>query len=349
MEILFSEITGNSGHLGRIVLNRPKALNALTGDMCRQIREQLLQWEFQETIKAIIIQGAGDRAFCAGGDIRTLYLQGRDYPKEAQAFFYDEYRMNAAIFHCKKPYIAFLDGITMGGGAGVSVHGSHRIATEKLIFAMPETAIGFFPDVGAGYFLSRCKNKIGYYLGLTGERIDANDAKWLGLVNHVIHSENQQALIEELIKTPISSYEEVTKIIGSFEIKTTSSRLCDHEESIANCFSGNSVEEIVARLEECNNEWSLATVKVLLVKSPISLKVTLRHLERSIQMDLNAVMEMEYNIALQFLKTPDFFEGIRAVVFDKDQSPQWQPATLEAVSLPMLEAYFSQKAGLRLE
>ncbi|ATN85120.1 enoyl-CoA hydratase/isomerase family protein [Coxiella burnetii] len=348
-DILFSEIPGKKGNLGEITLNRPKALNALTGDMCRRLHEQLLGWESDRTIKAVVIKGAGDRAFCAGGDIRTLYMNGKEHLQTAEKFFYDEYRMNAAIFHFKKPYIALLDGITMGGGAGVSVHGSHRVATEQLLFAMPETAIGFFPDVGAGYFLSRCKNNMGYYLGLTGDRIRAGDAKWLGLVNHVIPSEKQDALIEALASAPFSSedHRQVTDIITEFSIELEP-LLFNQKTLIESCFAAESVEAIVSRLEERNEEWGKTVLETLLSKSPTSLKVTYEHLTRASAMDFNAIMETEFNIALQFLKTPDFFEGIRAVIINKDQSPKWQPMKLEEVTSERVASYFMKKAQLNM-
>ncbi len=347
-EILFSEIPGNQGNIGLITLNRPKALNALTMYMCTALRNQLLQWEKDEAIKAVFIRGAGDRAFCAGGDIRTLYLSKRENPEQAAQFFQQEYQMNSTLFHFKKPYVAWLDGITMGGGAGVSIHGSHRVATERLMFAMPETAIGFFPDIGAGYFLPRCKNKLGLFLGMTGERIGASDAHWLGLVNHVISSEQQQVLLDALANEPFSSHEghRVSEIINRFSVEFDPLRLADHEKAIADCFAGESVEEIMVRLEEQNNEWSSKTLKQLLSRSPTSLKVTLHQQRQGQSMDFDHVMQMEFNVALQFLKTPDFFEGVRAAVIDKDQNPHWKPAKLDEVDEAMVLAFFSNKAQL---
>ncbi len=347
-DILFSEIPGKNGNLGQILLNRPKALNALTNDMCFKIREQLIAWEKSNAIKAVIIRGAGDRAFCAGGDIRAIYQLDKNDLTPAEKFFKTEYRMNATIFHCKKAYISLLDGITMGGGAGISVHGSHRVATERLMFAMPETGIGFFPDIGAGYFLSRCKNKMGYYLGLTGDRIGASDARSLGLVNHVVSSQNLNELVDTLAKEAFTARDRqhVSSVINSFAVKTDPPRLSNYAQSIDDCFSAGSVEEIVVRLEEQNNEWSLSTIKTLLSKSPTSLKVTFKQLHQAEAMDFDDIMRMEYNIALQFLRSPDFFEGVRAAVIDKDQNPHWKPNKLDEVTPEMVNAYFSKKQDL---
>ncbi len=348
-DILFSEIRGKKGNLGKIILNRPQVLNALTCDMCRRLHEQLLSWKSDRTIKAVVIKGAGDRAFCAGGDIRTLYMNGKEHLQTVEKFFHSQYRVSAEIFHFKKPYIALLDGITMGGGAGVSVHGSHRVATEQLLFAMPETAIGFFPDVGAGYFLSCCKNNMGYYLGLTGDRIGAGDAKWLGLVNHVIPSEKQDALIEALANAPFSSedHRQVTDIINEFFIEIEP-LLFNRKTLIENCFAAESVEAIVSRLEKHNEEWSKTVLETLLSKSPTSLKVTYEYLTRASAMNFNAIMETEFNIALQFLQTPDFFEGVRAVIIDKDKSPKWQPLKLEEVTPERVASYFVKKKQLNI-
>ncbi len=207
----------------------------------------------------------------------------------------------------------------------------------------------FFPDVGAGYFLSRCKNNMGYYLGLTGDRIGAGDAKWLGLVNHVIPSEKQDALIEALASAPFSSedHRQVTDIITEFSIELEP-LLFNQKTLIESCFAAESVEAIVSRLEERNEEWSKTVLETLLSKSPTSLKVTYEHLTRASAMDFNAIMETEFNIALQFLKTPDFFEGIRAVIIDKDQSPKWQPMKLEEVTSERVASYFMKKAQLNM-
>lgn len=347
-DIIFTELRGKHGNIGHILLNRPKALNALTAEMCQQLRDQLLRWQRDDAIKAVIIRGDGDRAFCAGGDIRRLYQDGKENLSVAEHFFRQEYQMNAAIFHFDKPYISLLDGITMGGGAGVSVHGSHRVATERLLFAMPETGIGFFPDVGGGYFLSRCADKMGYYLGLTGARIDAADAYALGLATHIIASDQQEILIDMLLSQPFSAKDThvVSDMIADFSLNLEPSHLFDHKATIIDCFSRSSIEEMMLRLEEIHSDWSSHTKKTLLAKSPTSLKVTLEQLTRAQTMEFNDIMEMEFNMTLQFLHASDFFEGVRAVVIDKDQQPQWKPNKLQDVSEDKVNSFFVRNKKL---
>ncbi len=256
-EILFSEIPGNGGDVGQILLNRPKALNALSKDMCVQIFEQLKCWESANNIKAVIVKGAGDRAFCAGGDIKKLYDNREASVEQKAQFFWHEYRMNSAIFHFEKPYIAFLNGITMGGGAGVSIHGSHRVASEKLLFAMPETAIGFYPDIGASHFLSHCPGKTGLFLALTGHRIEAAEALALGLATQVIASTDLENLENKLIDTKFSGEDHnvVTEIIESFISNHSDSiALNQYRKQIDNYFAKDSVESIIQSLKNANDD-----------------------------------------------------------------------------------------------
>lgn len=347
-DILFNELPGAGGNIGQITLHRPKALNSLTIRMCQQVSEQLDRWQANSQIKAVIICGEGERAFCAGGDIRALYQHGQENPTKAIDFFRTEYRMNKKIFHFNKPYISFLHGITMGGGVGISIHGSHRVATEQLLFAMPETGIGFFPDIGAGYFLSRLEKRMGYYLGLTGDRIGAAEAKSLGIVTHLVPQEKQPAAMEAVINTPFAgdAKKQVSKILDHFAVEPSVSRLNEHQQQIIDCFSAENVEEIMLRLEGNNSAWSSLITKVLLAKSPTSLKVTFEQLKRGTVMSFDDVMQMEFNIALQFLRSTDFFEGVRAVVVDKDQNPQWNPPLLDEVSQAHVDAFFSFKEKL---
>lgn len=349
-DIIFTELTGAGGNIGHILLNRPKALNSLTADMCTLLHEQLVQWQQDDTIKAVVIRGDGERAFCAGGDIRYIYANGTENIAASEHFFRTEYRMNAALFHFDKPYISLLDGITMGGGAGVSVHGSHRVATERLLFAMPETGIGFFPDIGASYFLTHCPDKLGYYLGLTGERIGAADAHELSLVTHIIASDQQENLIQALLDNSFtgSDFALVSRIIEDFVITTEPPQLANHLHNIAQCFDGSSIEDILTRLQEVNSTWSLSTIKTLHTKSPTSLKVTFAQLSRAQTIQFDAIMQMEFNIAQQFLHTPDFYEGVRAAVIDKDQRPQWQPYELAAVDDKIIDTFFTNKSELIL-
>jgi len=350
-DIIFTELSGAGGSVGHILLNRPKALNSLTTEMCELLHDQLLQWQQDDNIKVVVIRGEGDRAFCAGGDIRRLYQNGKENIADSENFFRAEYRMNAAIFHFDKPYVSLLDGITMGGGAGVSMHGSHRVATERLMFAMPETGIGFFPDIGAGYFLNHCPDKLGYYLGLTGDRIGAADAREFGLATHVILSDQQDNLIQALVEDSFKSndFDRVSQVIENFVSDASTPILTNHANTIAECFDGETVEDIMTRLEEANSEWSLLATKMLQKKSPTSLKVTLEQLRRAQNMKFNNIMKMEFNMALQFMRTPDFYEGVRAVVVDKDQNPAWQPSTLQAVDNKIVDIFFINKANLVLQ
>lgn len=347
-EIIFKIIPGKIQNLGSIQLNRPESLNALSHDMCRRLRNQLQAWSQDPSIKAVIIQSTSERAFCAGGDIRSLYRNAKANVNEAAQFFHDEYAMNKTIFHFKKPYIAFLDGITMGGGAGISIHGSHRLATERFLFAMPETGIGFFPDVGAGYFLSRLPDFIGIYLGLTGHRIGAMDAKWLGLVTSVIDREQQENIIEALASCEFAKEDKaaVSDIINSFVLPTAEAPLKNHLSAIRDIFSRSTIEKMLFGLEKLNTEWSKQTISALLSKSPTSLKVTLLQLQRALMMDFDRIMEMELNIAISFLHGADFLEGIRAQVIDKDKNPKWHPDQLQNVTTTAIEEFFQFKMKL---
>lgn len=341
-DILFQSLPGKEGNIGEIRLNRPRTLNTLTTDMCRQLREQLFQWQNDNKIKAVIIRGEGGRAFCAGGDVKALY-QNRNNLEPALDFFREEYSMNQAIFHFSKPYIAFLDGITMGGGAGISVHGSHRVATETLAFAMPETLIGFFPDVGAGYFLNQCPGKFGYYLGLTGDTIKASDAFYGNLINYIIKQNEIDSVIQSLCTTPFTSqdFEAVSAIINQYTMTPPPSDFFQRQTDIDHCFSCKTVEEMVTTLQSLNTAWGNKTAEILLKRSPTSLKVTTAHLNSAANQPFDVIMQVEFNIAKTFLHTHDFYEGVRAVLVDKDQKPQWRPASLVDVSDQQVQRFFA--------
>lgn len=341
-EILFEEIPGVDGNLGLITLNRPQVLNALNHSMFIMLHQQLKQWKNDSQIKAVIIRAAEGRAFCAGGDIRSAYERKQKKDSSLHHLFRDEYRLNAEIHHYPKPYIALLDGITMGGGAGVSIHGSHRVATERLVFAMPETAIGFFPDVGASYFLSRLPEKIGIYLGLTGQRISASDCIALNLATHFVSRDSLTRIIEKLANTSLRNETKntVTTILNQFSIPTEKSNLLELQNKINAYFSENSVENIIHALEKNSNAWEKETLAILKTKSPTSLKVTLLAFQKGMRLDFDACMQMEYRLVHRFLQGHDFFEGIRAAIIDKDQAPHWQPASLENVSNQEIEKYF---------
>lgn len=346
-DIIFSVMPGQGGNVGKIYLNRPESLNALTLTMVIAIKEQLKQWEQDHTIKAVIIAGAGERAFCAGGDIRSFYnlvAKGND-PGAVHRFFQHEYTMNEAIFRFPKPYIAFLDGVTMGGGVGVSLHGSHSIATERLLWAMPETGIGFFPDIGAGYHLARLSGNVGEYLALTGDRLPASDAFHLHLVKAIVHSASLQDLEQQICATDFGPLDlsAVTRIITPFHQHRLENPqgLALNLPIIANCFSQDSVEAIITALQTTNNPWCEGVIKTLLTKSPTSLKVTLEHIRRCRQYNFQQVIAEDLQLSQHFLTAADFMEGIRAAVIDKDHHPHWQPASLREVEQANVQAYFS--------
>lgn len=349
--IIFQEKTGPQGDIGEVTLNRPKALNALTLEMCRDLFNQLIQWAAAKHIKAVIIKGEGDRAFCAGGDIRLLYENRNVDVEQQKQFFWHEYRLNLAIYHFPKPYISFLDGITMGGGAGISVHGSHRIGTENLQFAMPETKIGFYPDVGASYFLNQCPGKTGYYLGLTGNTIDNAQALELGIISHVVPRNNLDALEKALAQASFLSpdFPSVTEIINQFSIHPKPSETHFHRDIIDTCFDQDSIERIISTLQQNSHKWSHDIAKTLSLRSPTSLHVILEQLKRADDMNFDDIMQMEFDMVQQFLRGHDFFEGVRAAVIDKDQSPKWQPKSLSEIKKSDIAAYFKHKGQILKE
>ncbi|MFN7097324.1 MAG: enoyl-CoA hydratase/isomerase family protein, partial [Gammaproteobacteria bacterium] len=251
-------------------------------------------------------------------------------------------RLNYRISHYDKPYIAFMDGITMGGGMGLSVHGAYRIGTERLVMAMPETGIGFFPDIGGTYFLPRCPDEMGTYLGLTGVRVNAADALYLNLVEHVVAAYRLPELLKTLVDTEFSEDEPeiVTNIIAQFETPTEVSELHCYRDIVAECFSKDTLEVIIQTLKAHQSPWHQSTLEELKKKSPLSLKVTLEALRRGITMDLKHCQQMEYNLCYHFMRDHDFYEGVRALLVDKDKNPQWQPASLDLVSKGKVENYF---------
>lgn len=338
-EIQFTEL----GNIGLVTLNRPQALNALTHSMIIDFYEQLIAWETDDAIKAIIVQGAGEKAFCAGGDIRKIYDERNNTESDIHQFFWDEYRLNYRIKHYPKPYIALLDGITMGGGVGVSIHGNYRIATERFSFAMPETSIGFFPDVGGSYFLPRCPGQTGIYLGLTGARIKSADAAYLDLITHYVPTERMPELIDCITTNFLgaNATQVIENLIHTAAHPAGDAELAAHRNDIDYCFKQDGMEEILNALTQRDTEWCSNVKKTLLTKSPTSLKVTLRELRNGKQLNFDQCLQMEYRMVQRFLTGHDFYEGVRAVLVDKDQTPKWQPAELSTVTKEMVDAYFA--------
>jgi enoyl-CoA hydratase len=332
------------GRVGLITLNKPKALNALSLAMVHAMHPQLDAWAADDAIDAILIRGAGDRAFCAGGDIRDLYEgRGTDF---GPTYYAAEYALNAAIHIYPKPYIALLDGVTMGGGVGVSVHGSHRVVSERILFAMPETGIGLFPDIGASWILNCCPGEVGMYLGLTGYRMRAADSLYAGIGDVYVESERLEALTDALCTAARLDQAAVDAILSNFAGDAGTPPLAEHRAEIDRCFAGTSVEDILARLAAEDSEWARKQIGTLETMSPTSLKVTFRQLRDGAHLETIAdVMQMEYRIADRCYRGHDLFEGIRAVVIDKDGVPTWEPANLAEVSEADVDEYFRPVPG----
>ena len=344
-DILF----GRKGHVGTVLLNRPQALNAFTLGMYRRLEPQLHAWAGDPEIRAVLIEGAGDRAFCAGGDVRAVYEAGKGIsgdPSFTSVFFAEEYRIILGIHRYPKPYIAILDGITMGGGAGVSVNGAYRVATEKTMFAMPETGIGLFPDVGATRFLNLCPGYIGRYLGLTGARLGSADALYCGFATHFVPRDRIPefvAALEGMMWEVGREGEQVEALLGRVAADPGPAPLAARRAMIDRCFAGDTMEAILAALdaETDDVDWARETRAILLTKSPTSLRITLRQLILGRDFDLAAALRLEYRMTQHVMAAHDFYEGIRAVLVDKDQKPRWRPGSLAAVDDAAAEAYFA--------
>lgn len=312
------------GDKGIITLNRPKALNALNLSMIRQIYPKLRQWEQSSDIKAVVIEGAGEKAFCAGGDIVAVTNAGKKKEKLSEEFFYEEYQLNNLIGSLRIPWVAFINGITMGGGVGLSVHGTFRICNEKTLFAMPECGIGLFPDVGGGYFLPRLDGEIGTFLSLTGYRLKGTDVLHSGVATHFIHSKFNEELMDNLI-TAESGKENLNSLFNEFQKKSEdemkSFTLSPFVNTINATFNANTVEGILRNLEEDGSDWSKKQYETIKRMSPSSLKVTLRQIREGKGLSLMDVLRMEYRLSQRCMENNDFYEGVRALLVDKDNTP----------------------------
>lgn len=302
-DVIFEEV----GNKGIITLNRPKALNALNLSMVDKIYPKLLEWKYGK--KLVIIKGAGEKAFCAGGDVRAVTEAGlRGDPKLGQEFFRKEYTTNGLIGTYPIPYIAIIDGITMGGGVGLSIHGKFRVATERTLFAMPETAIGLFPDVGGSYFLPRLEGHLGLYLALTGYRLKGADTLKARIATHYCNSQKLPDLEKALIDA--KDNQKVREIINKFSDPAPEEfSLTPYMDKINKCFNASKVEEIFDNLEEDGSEWALNTIKLLKKMSPTSLKVTLKELDIGKWMTLQECLQMEYRLAVNCMANKEFYEG----------------------------------------
>jgi enoyl-CoA hydratase len=325
------------GRCGVITLNRPAALNALSLAMIRGIAGALDRWESDPAVTAILIRGAGERAFCAGADIRALYHLGKAGRSEEQlAFLGEEYRLNQRIKRYPKPFVALLDGIVMGGGVGVSIHGSHRVAGDALAFAMPEVGIGFFPDVGATYFLPRLQGCVGAYLGVTGARIGCGDAVALDLASAYVPSNRHGAVVDRL-----ADGEDPGAAIDAESARPPRPALLEHRALIDHCFSAPTVAAIAERIAADNADFARRTLEAISNKSPTSLAIALRQMQIGAALEIEEALRVEFRIAARIAKAHDFYEGVRATIIDKDHRPQWRPAQIEAVGAAAIDSYFA--------
>jgi enoyl-CoA hydratase len=325
------------GRCGRIRLNRPQALHALDLDMVRGITRALLDWQRAPDAKLILIDHAEGRGFCAGGDVVTIARSSQGHGAAGQAFFFQEYRMNHLMYTYPKRGVVFMDGITMGGGVGISCPCKYRIATERTVFAMPETSIGLFPDVGGGRYLSRLRGRIAQYLALTGARLDGAECCALGLATHYVPSDRLDEVKRRLIDVP----EHVEAILRAASIEPPPAGIVDHYAAIDRCFAADRLEDILAALEADGSQWADRELAILRAKSPTACKVSLRLLvESPLQFHFLDEMRLEYGIVVRMFRHPDFIEGVRAVLIDKDNKPRWNPATPEGVTDEMIDRIF---------
>lgn len=322
--------------LGHVVLNRPKAFNALTHDMCVRMNRQMREWGENHELGVVAVTGAGERAFCAGGDVRALCAAGPN-SRLTRDFFWDEYRLNRRLFRFPKPYLALATGITMGGGVGISAPARFRIVSEHTMFAMPETAIGLFPDVGASYYLSRCPGQTGMYLALTGARLRAADLIALGLYSHYVPS---ASLPEFLQAIELEAPAQILKRLAVAPPDAPAIAL-PQREAIDRCFAGDTIEGILDRLKAEGGIWAESAIATLGRMSPLSLRITQRLLREAATLEFEDCLRMEYRLVRRFMKAHDFYEGVRSVLVDKTNAPKWNPATLAEATPALVDSYFA--------
>ena len=323
------------GRVGRIRLNRPRALHALNYAMCMAILDALAEFERDDDIAVVVFDHAEGRGFCAGGDIRMLAESGKGDGREARAFFHAEYRMNHRLFTYAKPTVAVMDGITMGGGVGIALPCRYRVATENTKFAMPETGIGLFPDVGGGWYLPRLPGQVGKFLALTGARLDGAECLALGLATHYVASADVPAALAAL-----HDGDDIAAALKSHGIGAPLARIVANRTHIDRLFAGETVGDIMAALEADGGEWAAKELATLRTKSPLSMAVALRQLREGATMpDFASEMRQEYAIGARVVHTHDFIEGVRALIVDKDNAPQWvqtvDPAQVDAIFAPL--------------
>jgi enoyl-CoA hydratase len=331
-------LTRIEGKVGRIRLNRPKAIHALTRDMCSAMIAALLPWREDPEVQAVMIDHAEGRGFCAGGDVVMLARSGSGDGAEARAFFHEEYRLNHLLFTYAKPTVAFMDGITMGGGVGISQPCRYRIATENTRFAMPETAIGLFPDVGGGWYLPRLPGRSGQFLALTGARLDGAECLALGLATHYI----QSLALDDLKARILAEPERIESLLEECSTPPPPARIEQNRRLIDRLFASDDYEAILAALEADGSDWARKELETLRSKSPQACKVSLRLLYDGARVqDFGHEMRQEYAVATRVVQRHDFVEGVRALLVAKDNRPKWEPPTPEAVTEHLIDTIFA--------
>lgn len=336
-------IVTRAGILGHIVLNRPKTLNALSHAMITAITGALREWEADDDLRTVLISGAGERGLCAGGDIVAIYNDAKAGTGEAARFWADEYALNAKIASYPKPFVAFMDGLVLGGGVGVSAHGSVRIVTERTRIGMPEVAIGFTPDVGGTYLLSRAPGELGTHAALTGGMFTGPDAIELGLADHFVPSEDLGRLALALESIPAS------RAVAEYQRAAPASKLAGQRTWIDECYSVDDASEIVARLQASDVPEARAAAATVLAKSPTAVCVALESLRRARRLDsLEETLNQEYRVSLRLAAGAEFSEGVRAQVIDKDRNPHWSPPLLRDVERSAVEGYFESLGSREL-
>jgi enoyl-CoA hydratase len=322
--------------IGLITLNRPKAINSLTHPMVTALSKVLTDWEHDDNVRAVVLSGAGERGLCAGGDIVVIYHSAQADGSEARQFWYDEYLLNAQIGRFSKPYVALMDGFVMGGGVGVSAHGSVRVVTDTTKMAMPEVGIGFIPDVGGTFILSHAPGLLGHHAALTGAQFDGADAITLGFADHFVPHDKLPAFKDAIVADGIDA------ALAAHTQEPPSSQLLAQRDWIDHCYAGNTVEDIVAALRGHDAGPANDAANLIASRSPISVSVALQAIRRAAKLDtLEDVLRQEYRTSVGALRSHDLVEGIRAQVIDKDRNPKWSPASLAAVTTADVEAYFA--------
>ena len=331
-------LTIRDGKAGRTRLARPKAIHALTKDMCTAMIAALVEWREDPSVEAVLLDHAEGRGFCAGGDVVMVAKSGAGDGAEARAFFHEEYRLNHLLFTYAKPTIAFVDGIVMGGGVGISQPCKYRVATENTRFAMPETAIGLFPDVGGGWYLSRLPGRVGHYLALTGARLDGAECFALGIATHYVPSFALDDVKARIMAEP----QHLAEILAESGAPAPEAKIAAHLGDIDRLFASDDYEDILAALEEDGSEWARAQLATLATKSPQACKVSLRLLYEGARVqDFMHEMRMEYAVATRVVQRHDFVEGVRALLIDKDNRPRWEPPTPEGVTQHLIDTIFA--------